>query len=189
MQNDIEQGFVNTDTSVVLDEAQLAKPVQVVGPCKTEVSQKPMPIDPWTAEELLAWRRITPYNQTEDLIFASTKKRGKQPYNPDMILKRCIRPAAVRAGVAKHITWHTFRRTFATLLKANKEDVKVVQELMRHASAKMTLDIYAQAVTPDKRRAQSRVAEMLRERVEAKGGESLSDPSGPPATSGVAVSD
>ncbi len=27
MQNDIEQGFVNTDTSVVLDEAQLPKPV------------------------------------------------------------------------------------------------------------------------------------------------------------------
>jgi hypothetical protein len=27
MQNDIEQGFVNTDTSVVLDKAQLAKPI------------------------------------------------------------------------------------------------------------------------------------------------------------------
>jgi len=27
MQNDIQEGFVNTDTSVVLDEAQLAKPI------------------------------------------------------------------------------------------------------------------------------------------------------------------
>jgi integrase len=148
-----------------------------------------MPLDPWIAEELLAWKRITPYNQPEDLIFASTKKKGKQPYYPDMILKRCIRPAAVRAGIKKHITWHTFRRTFATLLKGNKEDVKVVQELMRHASARMTLDVYAQAVTPEKRSAQSRLAEMLRMKVEANGGGTLLDPSGPSAISGDVASD
>jgi hypothetical protein len=38
----------------------------------------------------------------------------------------------------------------------------VAQELLRHASARITLDVYAQAVTPEKRRAQSKVAEMLR---------------------------
>jgi hypothetical protein len=38
----------------------------------------------------------------------------------------------------------------------------VVQELLRHASAKITLAVYARTVTPDKRRAQSKVAEMLR---------------------------
>ena len=124
---------------------------QVVGPCKTEASQKPVPLDPWIAEELLTWRRASPYNQPEDWIFASTRKKGKQPYSPDAILKRCIRPAATRAKIAKRIGWHTFRRTFSTLLKATGEDVKVVQELLRHASAKITLDVYAQAVTPDKR--------------------------------------
>jgi integrase len=67
---------------------------QVVGPCKTEVSQKPVPLDPWVAEELLTWKRTTPYNQLEDWIFASTRKKGKQPYSPAAILKRCIRPAA-----------------------------------------------------------------------------------------------
>jgi site-specific recombinase XerD len=75
----------------------------------------------------------------------------KQPYSPDAILKRSIRPGATRAKIAKRIGWHTFRRTFSTLLKATGEDVKVVQELLRHASAKITLDVYAQAVTPDKR--------------------------------------
>jgi len=43
------------------------------------------------------------------------------------------------------------RRTFATLLKANGEDIKVAQELLR-PTVKMTLEVYAQTVTPAKRR-------------------------------------
>jgi integrase len=54
------------------------------------------------------------------------------------------------------------------LLKANGEDIKMVQELLRHATIKMALEVYAQAVTPARRQAQSKVVEMLREKVEAK---------------------
>jgi hypothetical protein len=35
---------------------------QVVGHCKTEISRKPVPLDTWIAEELLTWKRATPYN-------------------------------------------------------------------------------------------------------------------------------
>jgi integrase len=96
------------------------------------------------------------------------KKRGKQPCSPDMILRRSIRPAAKPAGINKDIGWHTFRRTFSTLLKANGEEVMVVQELMRHASARITLDVCAQAATLDKRNARSKIAGMLLEKIEAK---------------------
>jgi integrase len=41
------------------------------------------------------------------------------------------------------------------------EDPKVVQELLRHASIKVTMDVYTQAVTASKRKAQSRVVEMI----------------------------
>jgi integrase len=136
---------------------------QVVGRCKTEISRKPVPLDPWIAEELLTWKRATPYNQPEDWVFASARMKGKQPYSPDSLLKRQIRPAVKRAGILKHVGWHTFRRTFSTLLKANGEDIKTVQELLRHATVKMTLEVYAQAVTPAKRQAQSKLAGMLRE--------------------------
>ena len=44
----------------------------------------------------------------------------------------------------------------------------MVQELLRHATIKMTLEVYAQAVTAAKRQAQSRVAGMLKEKVGAK---------------------
>jgi len=51
---------------------------------------------------------------------------------------------------------------FSTLLKGNGEDVKVVQELLRHSTAKMTLDTNTQALSPQKRAAQSKVVGMIR---------------------------
>jgi hypothetical protein len=59
------------------------------------------------------------------------------------------------------VGWHTFRRTVATLLVANGEDIKTVQESLRHANSKLTLDLYAQAITPTKRKAQSKIVQML----------------------------
>ena len=58
--------------------------------------------------------------------------------------------------------------TYATLLKGNGEDVKVVQELMRHANISVTLNIYVQAITQTKRDAQSRVVSLLLDKNEEK---------------------
>lgn len=41
---------------------------------------------------------------------------------------------AKRVGITKRLGWHTFRNTYSTLLRANGEDIKVVQELLRHAA-------------------------------------------------------
>ena len=73
-----------------------------------------------------------------------------------------IQPVARKVGINKKMSWHTFRHTFSSILKANGEDVKVVQELLRHATAKMTLDTYTQALSPEKRAAQSKVVGMIR---------------------------
>jgi integrase len=71
-----------------------------------------------------------------------------------------IRPAAERAKITKHISWHVFRHTFSTLLAENDEDVKTVQSLMRHANSNITMNIYTHAVSSKRRRAQSKVVEM-----------------------------
>ena len=76
-----------------------------------------------------------------------------------------IQPVVRRLGITKKVSWHTFRRTYTTLLHANGEDVKVVQELLRHSSAKVTMDVYAQAQMPAKRAAQQKVVEMIRPQV------------------------
>jgi site-specific recombinase XerD len=76
-------------------------------------------------------------------------------------MMRHTKPVARKAGIKKNIGWHTFRHSFGTLLKANGEDVKTVQELLRHANSRITLDVYTQAVTSHKRAAQSKVVEMM----------------------------
>jgi len=103
--------------------------------------------------------------KAEDWVFASDShragvKRGKQPYWPSTIMRHFIQPVAKKVGIG-NISWHTFRHTYSTLLHANGEDPKVVQELLRHSSIKVTMDVYTQAVTATKRKAQSRVVEMI----------------------------
>ncbi|MBZ5509313.1 MAG: tyrosine-type recombinase/integrase [Acidobacteriia bacterium] len=64
-------------------------------------------------------------------------------------------------GITQRIGWHTFRHTYSSLLKANGADTKVMQELLRHASSRVTLDTYTQAFLCQKRKAQSEVVRLL----------------------------
>ncbi len=85
---------------------------------------------------------------------------GNQPYWPENLVRRHVRPAAVQAGIAKTIGWH-FQTLVRNATQVNGEDIKVVQESLRHASHRVTLAVYTQAVTPTKRAAQRRVLEQL----------------------------
>jgi integrase len=136
----------------------------IVGKCMTETSRRPVPIDEFTTAELLAWRRETVYAEPEDWVFASEKVQGRMPPWSDTLLDRFLQPAAKQAGITKWVGFHTFRHTYSTLLKANGEDVKVVQELMRHANISTTMNIFTKALTPAKREAQSRVVDVLMDR-------------------------
>ena len=108
------------------------------------------------------------HTQSTRLAVASPHSKGKLPYWPGSLYKAHLEPAAKEIGIVGHFGWHTFRHTYATLLKGNGEDVKVVQELMRHANISVTLNIYAQAITQTKRDAQSRVVSLLLDKNEEK---------------------
>ena len=138
--------------------------MQVTGPCKTESSQKPVPLDPYLAEALQAWRQQAKYSGPEDWVFASPSVNGRRPYWGQQIMRKVIRPIAIRVGITKRIGWHTFRHTYSTLLRATRVDIKVMQELLRHASSRVTMDTYTQAVTAQKRKAQSGVIRLFRVR-------------------------
>lgn len=152
------------DVNFAAEEIQLARSIvgQHVGNMKTEASKKPIPVAGALATDLMAWRQQSPYNQLDDWVFASPHKDGKQPYWPETPLRCFVQPAAKRAGIKKTISWHIFRRTFATLLKCSREDVKTVQELMRHANSRMTLDLYAQAITSTKRAAHLKLVDLIK---------------------------
>jgi integrase len=79
----------------------------VVGPCKAEASQKPVPLHSLIIETLLKWREQQPYRKSENWVFASGRYRGRKPYWGQAILRKIIRPKAL--GIKKHFGWHTFR--------------------------------------------------------------------------------
>jgi len=78
-----------------------------------------------------------------------------------MVMRKQINPVAHKLGINKRVGWHTFRHTYSTLLKSTGADLKVMQELMRHASVMLTLNHYTQAMTPAKRAAQTAVVSLL----------------------------
>lgn len=149
---DFEKLEINVARSVVR---------QRVGRCKTEASSKPLPLDAELAQALRKWMLETVYNQPQDWVFASPQRNGKQPYWPYSLFREYLQPALKAAGITRQVGWHTLRHTFGTLMKANGEDIKTIQELLRHSNYRVTADIYTQAVTPKKREAQSRVVRMI----------------------------
>ena len=54
-----------------------------------------------------------------------------------------------------------FRHSYSTLLWSLEVDVKVQQELLRHADIRTTMNIYTQAVPDALRDANSKVVEMV----------------------------
>ena len=129
--------------------------------CKTEASRKPIPLNPAVANVLLTWKSQTPYNAPDHFVFASVRKDGAAPLTSGILFRRHIQPAARAAGIGFRIGWHTFRHTVGTLLSENGENVKTMQELLRHASPGITLSTYCQGVTETKRNAHGRVVRMI----------------------------
>jgi integrase len=149
---DVAQGTMYVIRSIVYG---------VVGPCKTESSQKPVPVSPLLADALSDWRKQCAYTKPDDWVFASRCHRGRRPYWGQAILRKYVRPVAQRVGIQKCIGWHTFRHTYSTLLRSVGTEFKVMQELLRHSTLRSTLDVYTQAITPAKHAAQAAVLSLV----------------------------
>ena len=126
---------------------------------KTEYSRDHVPLDSRLAESVLAWRSVAPAAGPDDWVF--TSPMTGRPYHQDMIQKRHLTRAAVRAGIGNGVGWHTFRHTYRSWLDETGAPMKVQQELMRHASIQTTMNVYGQAMTESKRTANSKVVEIV----------------------------
>ena len=65
--------------------------------------------------------------------------RGFRWWSDPSTLDRKVRTAARAAGIAKRVTCHTLRHSFATHLLGEGSDVRQVQSLLDHASLKTTM--------------------------------------------------
>lgn len=133
---------------------------------ETKSRNNPLPLAECVLQVLRLWRENTAYRSDEDWIFASPHYHGKTPYTYQILFRRHIRPVIERISGIKSskeapIGWHTLRRSLATLLISNGENVKVAQSQLRHTTPKITLELYAQAVSADQQEAHKKVVQMV----------------------------
>jgi len=91
--------------------------------------------------EPISFERITTYVTTRTTTPATTEALFLNAYGHALstqTVATVIRALCRLAGVARRVTPHTFRHTVATLLLRNGADLRVVQEILGHASITMT---------------------------------------------------
>jgi integrase len=129
------------------------------GDVKTRTSQKWMPLDRSLADKLRQHQlRFALRPNIENWVFANPET-GK-PYWPGRVQENWLVPAAMKVGIGR-IGWHTFRHSRSTLLHALGVDLKVQQELLRHADIRTTMNIYTQPVPTALREANSKVVRLV----------------------------
>jgi integrase len=130
-----------------------------VGEPKTEYSRRPMPVDLALEKLLREYRRRLPSSLQESVWLFASKRTG-MPSHPWSAQRRWLLRAGEKVGVGR-LGWHAFRHTYSTLLNEHGTDVKVQQELLRHADIRTTMNIYTRAVPERLRKANSKLVRLL----------------------------
>ncbi len=105
---------------------------------KTPASRATLTMPPRVAEALAAHVARTGISRPQDLVFQSP---GGGPIRATNFRMRVWRPAVETAGL-EGLTFHGLRHSAAGLMIELGAHPKVIQQRLRHASIRTTLDVY-----------------------------------------------
>jgi site-specific recombinase XerD len=117
--------------------------------------QRMVPLMPQTAQAIHDYLAVRPEVNQPHLFLSPQGQRLANDY-----LNRTLRRILARAGLAKRITPHMLRHTFATHLVRNGVDVRTVQELLGHADLETTAN-YLHSDTRAKETAVGLIASLI----------------------------
>ena len=141
---DFDAGTISINRAIVVNR---------VDEVKTAYSGKTLPLHPMLASALSEQRNRSLWTGPGDWIFANPQSGGTNPYQPWKYAAKKMKEAAIKAGLGEGIGWHTFRHSYSSMLRDLQVDVKVQQELLRHADIRTTLNVYTQGVAENLRTA------------------------------------
>lgn len=173
---DIAHDFISVEELYRLAETPCKKPVLKIASlfsCLTSLRLSDVLSLRW--EEIVDFaaggkcvHTITQKTKTEDIIPISDETLeliGYSPENTGLVFKELKRwwtqepmKEWIRsAGITKDITFHSYRRTFATLQGAAGTDIRTIQSMMAHKSI-TTTQRYMKVVDSNKREASNKIS-------------------------------
>ena len=118
---------------------------------KTDAGERMLPLLPALRARLVDHRARRPYGPTEP-VFATRNRTRNTAAN---VLARTVAPVHVKANELLeqqgrppivHLTPHTFRRTFASILALCRVDPRRAMYLLGHTDSRFTLRVYQQVL-------------------------------------------
>ena len=117
------------------------KTILLIDKPKTENSIRIVPVPKFIIDYLKK------YITKKDTYIFTGSNSPKDPRSVEKYFSNLLRKLNIR-----HLNFHSLRHTYATRLKENKIDIKVISELLGHSDWKITEGIYVHATFEHKRR-------------------------------------
>lgn len=146
---------LDVEQNVIRVSSQAGRGGEVL-PLKTKQSERNILIEEEMMGRLRQW--VGAHPTPGEWVFPSAHGGA---YSIGVLTNKLARARAL-SGLPDYMTWHSLRHFHATTLLSAGVPVKTVQARLGHASAAMTLDVYAHAVPDDDARAVAVIAGALR---------------------------